>query len=178
MVSVESQKPLCPVCHQSDQVKTTQAAYDSGVARCAPPDLPTKHVRMMPYILFSVIFLGFCAALIFILIGSESNISIVVQSIIIALAVISILTALSLSYYAFQRVVAGDAAASERFPAWDRAMAVWRSLYYCKRDDVVFDPKSNTLITEDQLAALRSMEKDVAEVVTANITQRQSVSGA
>ncbi len=176
MSSVASQKPNCPVCHQADQVKTMQAAYDSGVARCAPPDMPTKNVAMMPYILGSAIFVGICVILIIVLIGSESSISTVGIGIIVSLTLISILTALSLSYYAFQRVVKGDALSSERLPAWDAAMEVWRSLDYCKRDDAVFDPRSNTVLTNDQVASLRSMEKDVAEVVTSNVKQKQAKS--
>ena len=176
MSSVESQKPSCPVCHQSDQVMTMQAAYDSGVARCAPPDMPTKTVPMMPYILGSAIFVGICILLVLVLIGSESSIGTVGVAIIVGLTLISIITALSLSYYAFQQVVKGDALLNERMLAWDAAMEVWRSLYYCKRDDVVFDPKSNTVLTNEQVAALRSMEKDVAELVTANIQQKQAKS--
>lgn len=32
------------------------------------------------------------------------------------------------------------AEAAGRVPAWQRAMEVWERLYYCERDDVVFDP--------------------------------------
>jgi hypothetical protein len=173
-VPAAGQKPLCPVCNQADQVMTTQAAYDSGIGRCAPPDMPTQKVLMMPYIGGSAVFVGICIILIIVLIGSEANIGVVVESIIIALTLISILTALGLAYYAFQRVVAGDAVATERYEAWDRAMAVWRSLYYCKRDDVVFDPKSNSVLTAEQVKALRTMEEGVAEAVTAKIAQAQT----
>ena len=176
MSSTASQKPLCPVCHQADQVMTMQAAYDSGIGRCAPPDIPTKNVSMMPYIIFSSVFVGICIILILVLIGSESNIGIVVEGIIVGLTLVAILTALSVSYYAFQRVVAGDAVATTRYDAWDRAMAVWRGLDYCKRDDAVFDPKSNSVLTGDQVTALRSMEEGVAESVTAQIAQKQSQS--
>ncbi len=175
MSSVESKKPLCPVCSQSDQVMAMQTAYDSGVGRCAPPDMPTRNISMMPYIIFSVIFVGICVVLILVLIGSESNIGGIAEGILIGLTLFSIITALSLSYYAFQRVVKGDNEATLLFPAWDQAMAVWRSLYYCKRDDAVFDPKSASVLTTTQVTALRTMEPGVVEAVTANIAQKQSV---
>ena len=36
MPSAENQTPVCPICNQSDQVKTMQAAYDLGVGRSCP----------------------------------------------------------------------------------------------------------------------------------------------
>src|SRR5439155_11363960 len=72
MATAASQKPLCPVCHQADQVKTTQAAYDSGVAKCAPPDMPTRRVSMLRYIAISAVLVGVCIFLIIVLVGSES----------------------------------------------------------------------------------------------------------
>ncbi|HCI81690.1 MAG TPA: hypothetical protein DHW02_18590, partial [Ktedonobacter sp.] len=74
-------------------------------------------------------------------------------------------------YIAFQRVVKGDAEATERFPAWDRAMAAWKLLDYCKRDDVVFDPRNNKVITNEALAALRSMQEGTAEQVATTLVK-------
>src|SRR5947208_13141702 len=72
MASAASQKPLCPVCHQADQVKTTQAAYDSGVAKCAPPDMPTRRISMLRYIAISALLVGVGIFLIIVLVWSES----------------------------------------------------------------------------------------------------------
>ncbi len=58
MASAENQKPTCPICDQSDQVKTMEAAYDLGVARCAPPDMPTRKISMMKYIIFGGVTVG------------------------------------------------------------------------------------------------------------------------
>ncbi len=175
MSSVESKKPLCPVCNQSDQVMAMQTAYDAGVARCAPPTMPTRNISMMPYIIFSVILVGICIVLILVLIGSESNIGSIAEYILLGLTLLSIITALVLSYYAFQRVVKGDNEATLLFPAWDRATAVWRTLYYCKRDDAVFDPKNASVLTAAQVSALRSVEEGAVQTLTAH-AQKQSVS--
>ena len=145
MASAESQKPLCPVCHQSDQVKTTQAAYDSGVAKCAPPDMPTRRVSMLGPMAISAVLVGICIFLIIVLVGSEAlgadrlpvgytfNISTIFSPgflfnpafILCTITLICIVGALVSSYIAFQRVVRGDAEATERFPAWDQAMGIW-----------------------------------------------------
>ncbi len=172
MASVETQKPLCPVCKQADQVKTMQQAYDSGVARCAPPDMPTRNVPMMPTILSGGILVGIFVFLIVVLIGSEANIGPIVQWILVALAFICIVGTLVFSYVAFQRVVQGDAEATERFPAWDRATVVWKGLNYCSRDDVVFDPQTNKVLTNEQVAALRALEPGKAEQVVAAISKK------
>src|SRR5258708_37966999 len=158
MPSGESQKPVCPVCQQADHVKTMQAAYDSGVERCAPPDMPTKNVSMMPYILFSAMLVGIFIFLIVVLIGSEAVLPTLAQWILVSLTLISIISALAIYYYAFQQVVKGDALATVRFPEWDRATSVWKSLYYCVRDDVVFDPKTNKVLSNEQVSALKPLE--------------------
>jgi hypothetical protein len=194
MATAASQKPLCPVCHQADQVKTTQAAYDSGVAKCAPPDMPTRRVSMMPYLAISAVLVGVCIFLIIVLVGSESlgadrlpvgytfNISTIFSPgfllnpafILCTITLICIVGMLVTSYIAFQKVVQGDAEATERFPAWDRAMAIWKSLYYCGRDNVVFDPKTEQVIPDQQLAALRALEEKAPEQISQTLAQRSS----
>lgn len=173
MAPAESQKPTCPVCNQSDQVKTMQAAYDSGVGRCAPPDMPTKTVPMLSYIFPSTILVGICVFLIIVLIGSGFNMGAIATFVLVAISLISIIAVLVISYIAFQRVVKGDDEATERFPAWDNALARWGSLYYCARNDVVFDPKTNKTLSEKQLAALRSMNENSPEVKSAAIATGQ-----
>ena len=169
--SNETQKPTCPVCGKSDMVVTMERAYDSGVARTAPPDMPTKNVSMMKYIITSAVFVGIFVFLVIVLIGSEVLQNVYVEVVLVVLTLISIISALVTSYVAFQRVVKGDAEATERFPAWDRAMAEWKLLNYCKRDDVVFDPRTNKVITNEALAALRSMEEGTAEKVVSTLAK-------
>lgn len=158
MPSAENQAPICPLCNQSDQVKTMQAAYDSGVGRCAPPDMPTRKISMMKYIIGGGFVVGLCSFLIIILIGSEANVGSITQWILVILTFICIVTVLAISYFAFDRVVKGDAEATEQFPAWDRALTTWKSLYYCARDNAVFDPATNSVVSEEQLALLRTMD--------------------
>jgi len=170
MASADNQKPACPICNQSDQVKTMQAAYESGVARCAPPDMPTRKISMMKYILGGGLVVGLCSFLIIILIGSESpSIGSIIQWIIVVVTFICIVTVLAISYFAFDRVVKGDAEATVQFPAWDRAMSTWQSLYYCARDNAVFDPATNAVVSEEQLTLLRSFDTTQAAVETASM---------
>ena len=58
---------------------------------------------------------------------------------------------------AFQRIVRGDNEAAQLYPAWDKATTTWRNLYYCSRDNIVFDPKTNTEVSNNQLASLRGV---------------------
>jgi hypothetical protein len=173
MASAEVEKPTCPVCHQNDMVMTMQEAYDLGVQRAAPPDMPTRTVSMMPYIIVSAALVGIFVILIIILIGGlEANFNPFWMIVLVSLTLISIVSALVTSYIAFQRVVKGDAEATERFPAWDRATAAWNKLRYCKRDDVVFDPEANKVVSNEAVAALRSMEPGQAEKVATTVTQK------
>jgi len=172
-MSTETEKPTCPVCHQTDQVMTMEAAYDSGVARCAPPDMPTRNITMLPYILACGVLVGIFIFLIIVLIGGlEANFDATWMVVLVALTLVSIVSALVVSYMAFQRVVKGDAEATERFPAWDRATAAWTKLRYCKRDDVVFDPTVSKVISNEAVAALRSMEEGNAEKVASTLVKK------
>jgi len=172
MASAESHKPNCPVCKQADQVKTIQAAYDSGVARCAPPDMPTRHVSMFKLMIVGIFIVGICSFFIIVLIGGmEANLDVVYTTILVSIALVCIVTALVLSFIAFQRVVNGDAEATVRYPAWDRAMEQWKALYYCSRDDAVFNPQINKVVSDEQLATLRSMDEKEATAKSALATQ-------
>jgi hypothetical protein len=171
MASDGNQLPTCPVCNQSDQVKTMEAAFESGVTRAAPPDMPTRNVSMMKYILSGGVAIGICIFLIIVLVGSEANVNIVVQAVLVGLTFICIVTTLVISYMAFQRVVKGDAEATVEFPAWDRAMNTWKSLDYCSRDNLVFNPATNEVLSEEKLALLRTLDEKQAAVESAPIAR-------
>jgi hypothetical protein len=157
MASAESQKTACPVCNQADQVKTMQAAYNTGVARCAPPDMPTRTIPMTKYIVTCAVIVGACVFCIIVFIGGlENSMPQTYQMILASLTLLSIIGALSTSYVAFQKVVKGDNEAQALFPAWDKATAEWKKLYYCSRDDVVFNPETHQTITNEQLANIRT----------------------
>lgn len=162
MPSAENSIPTCPICHRSDLVKTTQAAYASGVSRCAPPEMPTRNISMMPYIGAGVVLIGILVFIITAIVVS-GGMAASFMGIFLSLAVVCIIGVLALSFYAFQRVVNGDVETTLQFPAWDRATATWRSLYYCSRDEVVFDPKAEKVVTNEQLAALHASSQRVEQ---------------
>ena len=72
MVSTETQKPQCPVCHKADKVKKLETAYNEGMERFAPPPMPAKKVSVMRYMAFSMILVGIFIFFIIVLVGSES----------------------------------------------------------------------------------------------------------
>ncbi len=157
MASAEHQLPNCPACNRSDQVKTTKAAYNSGVALAAPPDLPTKKVLMMPYVSACMVLVGIFVFLVIVFIGGlENGLAWYFMWPLVILTILSILIALVVSYIAFQRVVRGDNEASLYFPAYDQAMNTWSNLYYCSRDKVIFDPRSQKVLSKEQIATLRA----------------------
>src|SRR5947207_725389 len=157
MASAEHQPPACPVCNQSDQVKTTKAAYNSGVALAAPPDLPTKQVLMMPYVSACMVLVGIFVFLVIVFIGGlENGLPASFMWPLVTLTIVSIITALVVSYIAFQRVVHGDNEVALRYPAYDQAMDTWSHLYYCSRDNVIFDPQSRKALSKEQITTLRA----------------------
>lgn len=170
MASAEAQKATCPVCNRSDQVKTTEAAYNAGVARCAPPDMPTRTVSMFKYILGGMVAVGLCVFFVIVLIGGlEANLNQTFMIGLVGLTLICIVAALVVSYISFQRVVKGDEEARLLYPAWDQAMSKWRSLDYCARDQVVFDPKTNSVLSNEALAALRTVDGKKAQLQTPSL---------
>ena len=177
MTSAESPKPNCPVCHQEDQVKTMQAAYNSGVARCAPPDMPTRNIPMLKYLVISGLFLGICLFLTITLIGGmENKLPQIFQFILAVVTLICLLITLGMSYYAFQRVVRGDAETTVLYPAWDKATATWNGLSYCSRDDVVFDPETEKLVSNEELTNIRtSATRDLQHTIQQQAHSRSAV---
>ena len=153
MASSPSQKPLCPVCHRADQVKKLQAAYEAGVERLSPPSMPTGTISMLRYMLVAMLLVGIGVFFIFVLIGS-GGIGDTGNLIQVILTLLAIVVALVLSLVAFLRVVRGDIDSQQYLPAYDKAMENYSRLYYCARDNVVFDPQTNDIVTD---AALKSM---------------------
>ncbi len=173
MESAEAQKPVCPVCHQADKVKSLQAAYNEGLERFAPPPMPGKTVSILRYMVFSMLIVGVCIFFILVLVGSESFGQQAFswgELALVLLTLICIVTALILSYVAFTKVVRGDMEAQKRYAAWDRAMQNWNRLRYCSRDDVVFDPQTGETIAPETLASLLSTEVKEEEQVAQSST--------
>lgn len=147
----------CPVCQQTDQVLPLQVAYETGAEqRFAPPPMPVAKVGMMKSIVvgFALVFIGSFIILTFATVGGYGSWPQPVQIVLVVLVIAGIVTTLILSFLAFQRVVKGDNQTLQYLPAWDEAMEKWRDLYYCRRDDVVFDPHTNKTLSD---AAVKSM---------------------
>ena len=160
MVTRESQLPLCPVCHKADKVKKLEAAYNEGLERFAPPPLPGKTVSVVRYMVFSMLLVGIFIFFILVLVGSESfgqGFSFVELALVVG-ATASIVAALVLSIVAFTKVGRGDQEASKHYADWDLAMERYGRLRYCSRDNVVFDPQTQRIVSEEELASLMSTE--------------------
>ena len=160
MVTRESQLPLCPVCHKADKVKKLETAYNEGLERFAPPPMPGKTVSVLRYMVISMILVGLFIFFILVLVGSESfgqGFSFV-ELVLVLGATASIIAALVLSYIAFTKVVRGDQDASKHYAEWDLAMERYKRLLYCSRDNVIFDPQTQRIVSEEELASLMSTE--------------------
>jgi len=147
----------CPICQQTDQVMPLQVAYETGTEqRFAPPPMPVAKVGMMKSIVvgLAIVFVGSFIILTFATVGGYGSWPQPLQIALAALVIAGIVTALVLSFLAFQRVVKGDNQSLQYLPVWDEAMENWRRHYYCKRDDVVFDPQTNKTLSD---AAVKSM---------------------
>jgi hypothetical protein len=164
-LTAQTEKPkqasICPICHQSDQVRTIQAAFDMGVEPISPPTMPVSNARMMPWIAtgFGIYLAGNFYLLIELAANSQHPWPFVVQVVSDIISLLGLLVGLVLSFMAVMRLVRGDREATSRYPAWDRAMANWNRLYYCLRDKAVIDPQQNRVLSEDELRALITTEE-------------------
>lgn len=176
MVSSQQRTPPCPVCRQTDQVKRLSVAYEAGVQRFAPPVMPVARVSMMKYIVvgFVLVTFGVFFILIWSGVGGYGGWPLPVQIIQVVLTLVAIVAALVISLIAFLRVVRGDLQSQKYLPAWDQAMENWRRLYYCKRDDVVFDPQTNKTLTDAQVKSLLSVNATVDAAASPQQAQTQS----
>ena len=157
MASSQKVSSPCPVCQQTDQIMPLQVAYETGAEqRFSPPPMPVSKVGMMKSIVvgLAIVFVGSFIILTFATVGGYGSWPQPVQIALVVIVIAGIITALILSFLAFQRVVKGDNQTLQYLPAWDEAMENWRNLYYCRRDDVVFDPHTNKTIAD---AAVKSM---------------------
>ncbi len=162
MASADSSVPVCPVCHKSDQVKKLQAAYAAGVERLAPPAMPSSTFTMMRFTVIgmALVALGAFTILVFSGVNGLGSWAVPLQIVDVTIILIAIVTALVLSIIAFQRIGRGDLESQKRYPAWDHAMENYNRLYYCARDNVVFDPQEEQgkVLSEAELASLLSVD--------------------
>jgi hypothetical protein len=171
--SLKKASPPCPVCQQTDQVLPLQVAYETGVEqRFAPPPMPVAKVGMMKYIVvgFFIVLVGSFMILTFAGVGGYGNWPQPFQITLAVLVIAGIVTALVLSFIAFQRIVNGDLQSQQYLPAWDEAMENWRRHYYCKRDDVVFDPQTNKTLSDAAVNSLLTVNMAVPAQQTQQAT--------
>jgi hypothetical protein len=141
-----------------------QVAYETGAEqRFSPPPMPVSKVGMMKSIIvgLAIVFIGSFIILTFATVGGYGSWPQPVQITLVALVIAGIVTALILSFLAFQRVVKGDNQSLQYLPAWDEAMEKWRSLSYCRRDDVVFDPQTNKTISDAEVKSMLTVDTSV-----------------
>lgn len=158
MASTQSQQPACPECRRTDEVKTLQAAYQSGIERFAPPAMPIGRVTMGKTMLVSTGLIALCAFLIIVLLAPDASDTVrIIQGV---LTIIAILAVLIISFLAFNRVTRGDLESQQLLPAWDEATANWGRLRYCQRDNTVFDPQQAqyAALSDEAVASLLSVE--------------------
>lgn len=150
----------CPVCQRTDQIMRLPAAYEAGLTRFGPPVMPVAKVSMMRSIIigFALVTVGVFFIFIWSGVGGYAGWPMAVQVIQIVLTLAAIVAALVLSLLAFLRVVRGDLQSQKYLPAWDQAMENWRRLYYCKRDNVVFDPQTNKVLSDAAVRSLLSVD--------------------
>jgi len=142
------------------------------VARLAPPAMPVARVGMMSYVVvgFALVVIG--SFFILVLSGTNGYGSwpIAVQVIQAVITILAICVALVLSYIALLRVVRGDMKSQKLLPAYDQALENWQRLYYCKREDIVFDSQTNKTISDGALKSLISVEDNLQHMEQAQQT--------
>jgi hypothetical protein len=159
MVSTDSQKPVCPVCHQADQVQTLQQAYESGIQRFARPVMPVGRVPMMKTMAIGVLITTIASFLIIVLLGPGQALPDWIRIIQVVITILAIVAVLVISFMAFIRITQGDIQSQHLLPAWDNALANWSRLRYCKRDNIVFDPQQpNKALSDQEVNSLLTVE--------------------
>ena len=150
--------PACPVCQQSDQVKPLQAVYGRGSERIATAARPRRTKALLPWLLLAAVI--YLAAQFYLLVqmggpAGFQNWPIWGQILEVALLIGAATAFIWLSMFAFRNWL--DAVREERqvVPTRDpKGHALdpnLRRLYYCQRDDVVFDEQRQLVPKEAAL---------------------------
>ncbi|HLV99329.1 MAG TPA: hypothetical protein VKT82_11705 [Ktedonobacterales bacterium] len=157
---VPQQAPACPICQQTDKVRTIQAAFDLGVEPLAPPAMPSSTASMMPWIVtgFFIYLAGNIYLFVELAANSLSSWPFAIQVGSLILSLLGLLVGLVLSYLAVLRVGRADNELMEHYAAWDRAIETWGHLYYCLRDDVVIDLQEHRMLSAAEFRSLLGTE--------------------
>ena len=161
MASTTDQNIPCPVCKGKNRAVKLSAAFQAGQVPYGPPAMPGKQIGMMSLLTIGMVVVGICVFMIIVFVGSESfGFGIApLEVVLVVVTLLGILTALGLSFMAFNRVMQGDLEASKHYSAWDRALAIYNRLYFCPQDNVVYDPQTGKAVSAQQLSSLLETEE-------------------
>ena len=122
------QSRTCPVCHQNDAVQKISAVVSA-------PEEPSSS-RISPFMTYLGYALGIFGVLWLIgfLIFGEVDLNVVLTA---------GLTIGVFIYFVYLRRRYQSTEYPTLKAAWDKAIERWDRLYYCDRDDIVFDPETN-----------------------------------
>jgi hypothetical protein len=123
-------------------ISQTQLAEKLGLSK-EPPEVNTRNMFSVDYI-FPILFLaavsGFCST--FAMMGLDFSLTAfgVIFTIVLIIGLVSIPQT--------------KKKAAERRLAWERQRSNWLELYYCHRDDCVFDPRTNKYTSPEGMSRL------------------------
>ncbi len=146
MVSTHVQQStlsVCPICHQAASAKHVASLYETARyhtdARFVPPTAPRERSYLMKPITWGVMIETITLFAVMLICASNHF-----STGAYWLALVGICIPLSLSAFAFRRMLTAEKQRAAREFAWDEAMATWSHLRYCMVDDVIFDPTAAT----------------------------------
>ncbi|HET8846001.1 MAG TPA: hypothetical protein VFN35_31345, partial [Ktedonobacteraceae bacterium] len=146
-----AQIPSCPVCRQSDQVQTMQAAYQQGIVQMPMPSSTSRALRTWTWIIAGAVVIV-CAAIQFLLFDQVSGPAgfqswppvLRVAEVVVALLILAVLAALSL--LAFRQLVKTNQETEWHFPVDEQQGKTLSHVYYCAREGVIFDAKRKKVL--------------------------------
>ena len=146
-------KVFCPKCEKDDQIQKVTSIVTSGNStmqldyrtatsttqlaqrlspRKAPPDVNTRNIFSLNFILIVLSVAGIGSlCLTLAIFGLDFNLTV--------FWIVFIVIAIAASINFSQSTKKGE---KERI-IWKRELSNWTELYYCHRDDCVFDPRTN-----------------------------------
>ena len=118
----------CPVCHQNDAVQKISAVVST-------PEEPSssKFSPFMTYLSYALGIFGVLWLIGFLIFGEVD----------FQVAITAVLTIGGSIYFLYKYRRYKSSEYPTQKAAWDKAMERWNRLYYCNRDDIVFDPETN-----------------------------------
>lgn len=151
-----TQAPLCPVCRQSDQVKTMQAAYLKGNVALRTPPSTQKKAWLWPWVIVGLVVIV-CAAIqffLFVQTGGPAGFQgwpLALQIAEVAGAAIVLIVAAGLSLLAFRQLASTNEETVWQYPTDEQQSKRLSQIYHCDRDNVVFDADQQKVLSAREL---------------------------